>query len=287
MTSAQEVTLPPWFDQPSWQTRIAQQGGSRAWFCEWVIQRVEAAVGVYTQAPLEQLPRAMLLRIALEHRLPSDQEAVDAQLVAGLRLDLLGAGLIAETSPEQWELTEGGARALESGTYLKKDLQRRLFHFLPRAGGPLPALFLPIVGEQLATSSRAPFMFEPDWVRSCVALPLEQKRILHFPEDIHTVETAPPGAAPDWRRVVLGSAREGYFVLVELAGDGGATSLSGHLIEPSDIPAGLDRPAFVLGPGWQQFLPDLNQGPAGSGPLHQPVKRIFPRGPDTYRSGIG
>lgn len=278
MTSEQEAALPNWFDPVSWQDRIAQLKGSRAWFCTWVIHRVEALVSVGRQNRLEGLQRALLLRIAREHRLPSDQEDVDIQLVAGLRQDLIDAGLIEETSPEQWDLTETGTKALEGGTFLLSRHDRRVFHFLLREGEPLPALFLQ-VSSPLASSPRMQFSFEPDWLRAWIALPPEQKRILNFPEEITAVETLTPDGAADWRRVVLGSSSEGCFLLVELPGKEAGTSLHGFFIEPSDPAKGLGQPAFILGPGWQQFLPELDQQSSDSSQSHQPVKLIYPRNP--------
>ncbi len=215
-----------------WWRQLAPVQPQGLWIGYAFVHRIEAAVNVRVEQPIDSLTRLLLQALQLEEtlapnhlpgvrlaaleerlRLPS---AVILRLLAGLS----DAGLITASMPERWQASEAGRRALERRAFPVRVQKRRTFPFLEcvsATGERLAAPhFVPIAEcPGAAWAVAEPHRFDSACFRDSLEQPLEWKQAVGFPLD---VEALAEDAVEPWQRIVVDRPERVMLAFVKTQG---------------------------------------------------------------------
>jgi hypothetical protein len=186
------------------------------------VHRIEAAVQVQVEQPIEPLARLILQAISLT----PGGNAGTAELGAQLRLpgvvvqhtlaDMRQAGLLI-VEGERWRPTERGAHALQHGAAPVRAAARRVFPFLERLDSSgqriAPPHFVPLsecVGAPWPVDER--HQFDVASLQGDIAAPPANKQSCGFPLDVEALADGPD--LESWQRVVLDRPERVMLVLM-------------------------------------------------------------------------
>src|SRR5947209_4896883 len=251
-----------------WWRQLAPYRPESLWVAHLLLHHVEALVRVAQPISLDPFAVHVLRALALSVR----QTAGDldrrlhlgAPVVLRLLAGLAAEGLAAGEPGAGWAVTDAGRRAVTEGRYARPRHERRTFHFV-EGGPPEPApRFLNLTGHACTPwPAGEGWAFDPHALAACVGRPAAWKERHGFPPDVEEVvglDAAAP-AVPPWQRVMLDRPERMSAALVHAAGEDGGRRLLGFAFRQEGWALETDQPAFALGAGWEEVLPDLAEEP--------------------------
>jgi hypothetical protein len=285
MTAAPSLTFPGGRKLAGWWRQLAPYSPLALWVGHLVLHQVEAQVQLAQHRPLDRFTALLLKALAVAPPKPTPRtpdpvlDALDAALHLGrplLRQALrrLEAEGLARPAPEgRWALTDQGRQTLERNEITLFRHERRTFHFVERAGGPLSAPhFL-----DLRNSSGIPWpvaegrAFDVRALEACLHQPAQWKQKYGFPLEVQEVlglETLAPaegrnsGVPAVWQRVILDRPEQVLAALVLAATATGGRRLLGFAVRQDGWALQSDRLLFTLDEDWAEVFPVLLQEPS-------------------------
>jgi hypothetical protein len=192
------------------------------------VHRVEAAVQVRCEQPIDSLAHLVLQALHLEETVAPNHVPGVSLAVLEERLRLPGAvilhvlagmcadGLLTRKAPERWQASELGRYALEKRALPVRLQKRRTFPFLERvdsSGARIgPPHFLPIAECPVASwAVGEPHRFDIAYLRSSIEQSAAWKQAAAFPLE---VESLADGTVDAWQQVVVDRPERVMLALV-------------------------------------------------------------------------
>ena len=176
------------------------------------LHRIEAAVNVVTEEPIDPLAHLVLQALALEKIVcarAADLQArlrLPAPIVQRVLAGMCEDGLLTQPTADSWQATELGKYALERRSFPVRSQQRRVFPFLERldaTGQRLgPPQFVPMaecVGVPWPVDGAHRFDIEA--LQAAIAQPSEWKQACGFPREVESLASAP--TSDSWQHVIV------------------------------------------------------------------------------------
>ena len=257
-----------------WWRELGSLRPRRLWFAHLLLHHVEALAAVACPHPLDPLQAALLQALSLPPPggcrengdlapSPLARLGLDRQLLARLLHALTTAGLVRPAGRDRWELTDEGRQAQRAGAFVTRTRERRAFYFVNGSAVQRPPHFLALDRPPAAPLPPPEgWRFDAAVLEECVRQAPEWKRRFRFPTEVESVLGASaPGAAPDWRRVILDRPEQLFLVLVQTAAEGGGPSLLGFGVREEGWVLERGAPVLALAEGVEEVFPDLAAEP--------------------------
>ena len=260
MTAASPLPFPGSGALAAWRRQLGDFQSHSMWVSHLLVHRVEALVLAHRSTPLDPLTGPVLKALGI--RLATDLGSLEECLCLGVPvlrrlLDTLRlASLVVETDG-QWNLTDNGREALATGLLVRRQEERRTFHFLASGHAEASFHFLP---RQLMPSrrghGRADTPFEVATLDACLRQSPEWKRQQGFPLDVCEIVRGGKDATAFWKSVIL-DRPEFCSALLLVNGK----EVLGFAANPQGWTLVSPEPAFTIRSDWQQVFPDLTADP--------------------------
>lgn len=251
-----------------WWRELADRKPQQLRLSRLLLHRVEALVLVGRLLPLDRWQRALLglanARMSHNGEISTLNDLqLDIQVLGQLVRELVDKGLLRPCSTGLWRMTPAGHAALASGAVRVSTEERRAFAFVDNSTLGRSSHFLPLdlglarrAGTAAAKAEGCSFQTDP--LEECIRQSPQWKARFRFPADVEALLPPQPNESPaaNWRRVVVDSVEQWFFVFVQTAQTSGAPPLLGFSVRPEGWVL-QPQPLLELAAGWQEALPDL------------------------------